>query len=478
MKAPRRGWHRARPGTLRGRLALLALFTTAAWVIILTVVFNIALSGRLRAETDDLLRTRATAVTATVRVHPDRSLAVAEPADDRALDTGIWIYQGRRPLERPPASPEVQRAVDTLAGRQDVFENIGDPATTRLYARPIRAGGRQVGTVVTAVGLAPYRHSAQSALAGSIGLALLLLGGVYLVTRATVGRALRPVTAMTRQAAEWSDHDIGRRFGAVPRAAELDALAGNLDELLDRLAAVLRHEQQLTSELSHELRTPLARITAEADWLLARDRGAEERDEAIEAIAEGADRMRTICETLLAEARARGTGRAPGRAPGRCELPALVRDLATRDAPGRPDAPRIAVHLTGEESALVAGVSPEIAERVLAPLLDNARRYAADSITVECAPGPPGSVRIVVGDDGPGVPDTARDAIFEPGHRAHPDDGHDGAGLGLPLAIRLARAAGGDLRLDPTAAAASAVSAASAVRGARGARFVVTLPAG
>ncbi|MGS2591718.1 ATP-binding protein [Streptomyces hebeiensis] len=88
------------------------------------------------------------------------------------------------------------------------------------------------------------------------------------------------------------------------------------------------------------------------------------------------------------------------------------------------------------------GVSPQIAERILAPLLDNARRYAAESITVECAPGPRGGVRAVIGDDGPGVPDTVRDAIFEPGHRARPDDGHDGAGLGLPLAIRLARAAG------------------------------------
>ncbi|GAA1199091.1 HAMP domain-containing sensor histidine kinase [Streptomyces hebeiensis] len=465
MRAPRRGWRRFRPGTLRGRLALLALFTTAAWVVILTVVFNIALGGRLRSEADDLLRTRATAVTATVRVRPDHSLGVTEPADDRALDTGVWIYQGRRALERPPAPAGVQRAVDTLAGRHDVFEETGDPATTRLYARPIRADGHQVGTVVTAVDLAPYRHTAQSALVGSIGLALLLLGGVYLVSRATVGRALRPVTEMTRQAAEWSDHDTGRRFGTVPRAGELDALAGNLDELLDRLAAVLRHEQQLASELSHELRTPLARITAETDWLLARERGAEERNEAIAAIAEGADRMRAICETLLAEARARGTGQAPGR----CELPALVRDLVARDAPDQPDAPPITVHLTGEESALVVGVSPQIAERILAPLLDNARRYAAESITVECAPGPRGGVRAVVGDDGPGVPDTARDAIFEPGYRARPDDGHDGAGLGLPLAIRLARAAGGDLRLEPTSPASPT---------ARGARFVVTFPSG
>ncbi|MET8179312.1 HAMP domain-containing sensor histidine kinase [Streptomyces sp. NPDC005336] len=461
MRVLPRGWHRVRPGTLRGRLALLALFTTAVWVIVLTAVFNVALEGRLRAEADDLLRTRATAAEATVRVHPDRSLTVDEPAHDRALDTGIWIYQGRRALERPPASAGVQRAADRLAGRHDAFEETGGSTPSRLYALPIRDHGRQVGTVITAVGLDPYRHTAQSALAGSVGLALLLLGGVYLMARGVVGRALRPVGAMTRQAAQWGGHDIGRRFGAAPRPAELNALAGNLDELLDRLAAVLRHERQLSAELSHELRTPLARITAEADWLLARPRGPEERTAAIEAIAQGADRMRTICETLLAEARAGST-----EAPGRCALGTVVRDIVAREAPeaaDRPQAPPIAVRLAGEEPMLVAGVSPAVVERILTPLLDNARRYARDAIALECSAGPPGSVRVTVTDDGPGVPQDAHDAIFEPGYRADPADGHDGAGLGLPLACRLARAAGGELRLEPAL---------------RGARFVVMLPAG
>jgi signal transduction histidine kinase len=63
----------------------------------------------------------------------------------------------------------------------------------------------------------------------------------------------------------------GRRVGGAEyRPAELAGLAGNLDQLLDRLSAVLRHEQQLTAELSHELRTPLAQITAEIDALWER----------------------------------------------------------------------------------------------------------------------------------------------------------------------------------------------------------------
>lgn len=95
------------------------------------------------------------------------------------------------------------------------------------------------------------------------------------------------------------------RFGAEGRPAELAAFATSLDALLDRLAAVLRHEQQQAAELSHELRTPLARITAETEWLTGRPRSTEERESSLEAIAGAAATMRQICDSLLSEVRAR-----------------------------------------------------------------------------------------------------------------------------------------------------------------------------
>jgi signal transduction histidine kinase len=310
-----------------------------------------------------------------------------------------------------------------------------------------------VGTVVTLVGLDPYRSTARSALAGSTVFALLLLGGVYVVTRAVVGSALRPVGEMSAQAAQWSEHGTSRRFGGDRHPAELTGLAANLDELLDRLAAVLRHEQQLTAELSHELRTPLAKITAETDWLIARPRSAAEQRTSHEAIAAGAATMRRICEALLSEA---GTPYDP--VPGQCVLSEVARELARLSAEDHPQAPPVIV--VGD--AATAGVSAVLAERILTPLLDNARRYAERQITVECAPRP-GGVEIAVTDDGPGVPEEIGTAVFEAGRRADPADGHDGVGLGLALARRLARSAGGDITLAASAA---------------GARFVVSLPHG
>ncbi|MFF7195989.1 sensor histidine kinase [Streptomyces sp. NPDC008079] len=451
----RRGLSGTLPATLRGRLALLALVTTVLWVALLTAAFNVALHEILRRQADDLLRTRAAAVAATVDIRADGTIAVREPGDDGALDSGIWIYRGAHVVERPAAPEPLQRRADALAGKGTRFADTSTPRSTRLYAMPLGGGGVQVATVVAAASLEPYLLTARSALAGSLGLALLLVGGVYLVTRMVIGRALRPVSTMSDQASRWSRYGAAQRFGArEARPAELAALAANLDQLLDRQAAVLRHEQQFTAELSHELRNPLARITAETDWLTARPRTADQSRSSHQAIAAAATQMAQICRTLLSEAR-----QPSAAAAGRCAALDVARAVADRSRAEHPEAPPV----TASGEPVDVGVTPELLERVLAPLLDNARRYAARAIALECVRLPDGA-RVFVADDGPGVPAEHAEAVFEAGRRFGSEtDAHDGAGLGLPLARRLARAAGGDITLVPAP---------------RGARFQVTLPPG
>ncbi|MCB5906160.1 ATP-binding protein [Streptomyces pinistramenti] len=445
------------PRTLRGRLALLALVTSALWIAVLTTAFNLALDKRLHEQADDVLRTRAEAVAATVAARPDGRLVVHEPAQDQALDAGVWIFQGHRAVDMPPGAPaRLRRQADRLAGHGEGFaETAGPPGPTRLYAFPVGSvtGRRQVGTVVTSVSLDPYRSTADAALAGSLALAVLLLATVYLLTRLVVRRALRPVAAMSAQATRWAATGAPERFGPADRPAELSSLAAGLDALLDRLAAVLRHEQQQAAELSHELRTPLARITAETEWLSGRPRDACAQENSHRAIAGAAATMQQICDSLLSEARTRGA-----QTPGRCRFPDLAHQLSRRVAAEHPAAPPVRV----EGDAVDAGVSAAVAERILMPLLDNARRYAVHAISLSCL-AEAGAVTVYVGDDGPGVPEPFVPSLFEPGRRAHPEDGHDGAGLGLALARRLARAAGGDLTWAGTG---------------QGARFAVTLPAG
>ena len=108
-----------------------------------------------------------------------------------------------------------------------------------------------------------------------------------------------------------------------------------------------------------------------------------------------------------------------------------------------------------------AGVEVQVIERILQPVVENACRYARGLVRVGVTTDARG-VALEVVDDGPGVEPADAEEIFEPGVRGPAADGCSGAGLGLPLARRLARAAGGEVE-------------ALAVPG--GGRFVIRLPA-
>lgn len=480
---------RLAPRTLRGRLSLVALTTAALLMTVLTVVFNVAVERHLRHQADDELQNRAAAVATTVDTSGPR-VRVVESADDGPLDANVWIYAGPHLVEKPPAATAdgtLTRTADRLAGRgRTVCATVESPRLVRMCSRPV-PGRPGSATVVTAVDLAPYRSSADTLLLGSLVLDAVMLACTYALTRLAVGRALRPVRTMTDQATQWSAVGSDERFGTADHPAELARLGVSLDALLDRIRTLLRYERQLTGELSHELRTPLTRIIIELDWWRARPRSAAETRATHEVIDEAARSMRTICDTLLSDAResmrtvsaasgdtasgdtASGDTASGGAAPGgsasgrtapgvTAVAPALGRLV---DALGAQERLKVVVEATDPE--LKAGVVPALLERIVSPLLANAVRYARSTVTVSARPVP-GGVRISVTDDGPGVPESFTGDLFQPGRRAEPEDGHDGAGLGLPLARRLARSVGGEVSHDPACAG--------------GARFLADLPAG
>ncbi len=336
MNRARRVMRRLAPRTLRGRLSLVALTTAALLMTILTVVFNAVMDRHLRHQTDDELRNRAAAVATTVDTTGLR-VRVLETVNDRLLDANVWIYAGTRLLEKPPSATvgdPPARAADRLAAQP------GDACATvqahghrsvRLCAQRV-PGGRATATVVTALDLTPYRSSADTLLVGSLVLDAVMLGCTYVLTRLAVGRALRPVRTMTDQATQWSAVGSDERFGAEGHPVELARLGVYLDALLDRIRTVLRHEQQLTGELSHELRTPLTRIVMELDWWRARPRTDAETRATQEVIAEAAQSMRAICDTLLDDARENALN--PATAPGTTDiLPVPNRLLQRLDTP-------------------------------------------------------------------------------------------------------------------------------------------------
>jgi signal transduction histidine kinase len=381
-------------------------------------------------------------------------VTVHDSPNDAAIDRQVWVYEGLRAIVRPAGDARLQRAANAIARRPSAFaEAPGEDV--RLHSVALTADGVRVGSVVVGESVQAYDQTTDFALAGSVALGGLLLVLVAGLTWIATGRALHPVREMTRTAADWSAHDHERRFGPGPRPDELGELAGTFDDLLDRLAASLRHEQRLSAELSHELRTPLARIAAEAELLRSRERSAEELEAGLRAIALNTGEMEAILDTLMKAARADA-----GLDRGRAALGPLLDRIATRWRPAL-EASGIQLDVSAPDGIDV-GVDAEVAERILTPMLQNAERHAVAHVSLS-AERAGTAVLVHLDDDGPGIPAALREAVFEPGRTGTNGDG-DGAGLGLALARRLARATGGEV--DATANPAG-----------DGARLRVRLPA-
>lgn len=451
---------RIRIGGLRAPLMLTVALVVALALAAMAVIFNVVLSGRLSADADGLLRSRADAELAALTVTHGR-LEVTEAPDDAAIDTELWVFRGGRELERPRVSPKpVERAVRRIVGGA---QRSVEPAGTgrRLLAVPVKHDGARLGTVVAGVSLKPYERTREIALVASLILCASVLAVVVLMSRWVIDRALRPVARMTKQAAAWSEADLERRFAVGEPRDELMQLASTLDGLLDRIAAAMRHEQRFSAEISHELRTPLTKIRAEAEIALRRRRTPAAYRDALSTVLRTAERMSAVVDTLLVGAHAETQG---GKESSDALSAAVIavetcRELAERRG--------VTVTVNGTPRPVRVAANEDVVERILFPLVENGCRYASRAVSIQVA-ADDRRATIKVLDDGPGVAPGELEAIFDPGERgAAADPESPGAGLGLALARRLARQVGGEVVAEAAGGGGEA---------AGGGRFTVELP--
>jgi signal transduction histidine kinase len=442
MKLPRLG--------VRSRLLVATVAAVAVALTLALVAFSFLLGERLSTSATSLAKAQAEAELSSVAIRNGKLVAPEGP-DDATVASQVWVFTGSRVLEAPSVTREVDQAARSLAAGPESSLDIGEQ--TRLYALPIVENGVRYGTIVSAVSLDPYEETSRSALIGSVLLALLVLAAVSVLARWMLGRALLPVSRMTEDAAAWSEHDLDQRFNRGEPYDELTRLAATLDRLLERIAASLRREQRFTAEVSHELRTPLARISGEAELMLRRERTPDEYREALAAIQRSAEQMTHTVETLVAAAR-QEAGLAGATSDARDAVQAAASNV-------REAAPKLDVRVRLPAEAVLVAVDEELAARMIQPVLDNAVRYGRSTVDVSLARNG-SAATIQVEDDGPGVADHEQASIFEPGKRGEAAAGRaDGAGLGLALAQRLVRSAGGEI---------------TAVASSSGGRFVITLP--
>jgi two-component system heavy metal sensor histidine kinase CusS len=222
------------------------------------------------------------------------------------------------------------------------------------------------------------------------------------------------------------------------------------------LQGELASKNRFLAFAAHELRAPLTLVHGQLALALRRPRQVDEYRSAIGEALDAASHLRTLTEDLLDLERARGQV-----GPVEPVVVARIVRLAARHVHATAQARLVSVELH-TQPAFVLGRAPDV-ERLVRNLLENAVRHAPPGgrVVLE-ARARDGRVEIAVHDDGAGVAEADRGKLFEPFFRGAGAPEGEGAGLGLAIAREIARAHGGDVRLDEGAE--------------RGARFVIDLP--
>ncbi|WP_405535026.1 sensor histidine kinase KdpD [Streptomyces sp. NBC_00075] len=255
------------------------------------------------------------------------------------------------------------------------------------------------------------------------------------------------------------DHMALALSGRVLPAADrrvLAAFAAQAAVVLDRrrlqsqadqartLAEGNRIRTALLAAVSHDLRTPLAGIKAAVTSLRSDDVewSEEDRAELLAGIEDGADRLDHLVGNLLDMSRLQ-TG----------TVTPLIREIDLDEVVPMAlgGVPEDSVELDIPETLPMVAVDPGLLERSVANLVENAVKYSPDGETVLVAASAIADrVEVRVVDRGPGVPDDAKDRIFEPFQRYGDAPRGAGVGLGLAVARGFAEAMGGTLQAEDT----------------------------
>lgn len=210
-----------------------------------------------------------------------------------------------------------------------------------------------------------------------------------------------------------------------------------------------RLREDFISSVSHELRTPLAQIRMLAELQADRKlRTDEERERANRIMAKESRRLTQLVENILHFSRSRAAPAvtAPRQ---RVAVSECAHDVVETFRPLMD--PHLGTVEVDVPKGLVTLANRDTLRQILSNLLDNALKYGPPGQTVRVRGEQHGGVvRLLVDDEGPGVPEAEREAIWEPYVRLPRDvDSHrPGSGVGLAVVRTLAQEVGAKVHVE------------------------------
>jgi signal transduction histidine kinase len=427
------------------RLAVSSVF----WSFVILLIAGLILSKLYRDNTERAFDQRLLVYANTLASNlvgpgdPDRDLGpIGDPRFELPLSG--WYWQ----VARPNAVPGEIRSSKSLFGGQlpnlasgdnrfgQIRRGYGrapDERSLRIIERDIDLGedGRYI---IRVAGPADEIDAAVRDFIFALTVTFALLGiGLGFTTLLQIRFGLRPLANLRSALGAIRRGEAERIAGEYPR--DIAPLAGELNLLLDTNREILERARTQVGNLAHALKTPLSIIMNEAE---------NAPEDVAARVREQATTMRDQVNYYLDRARAAALAGTLGTL---TEAEPVIAGLARTFAKIYRDK-NLAVELAIPPDLRFRGERQDL-EEMAGNLIDNASKWAARKVEVSVEivrEDDRPRFRLLIDDDGPGLPEAAREEVLKRGRRL--DETKPGSGLGLSIVSDLAALYRGSLRLD------------------------------
>ncbi|MFO0809058.1 MAG: heavy metal sensor histidine kinase [Gemmataceae bacterium] len=415
-----------------------------------------ALVGNLNREDDQSLGDQVRVLRAALEQTPgDTAAARREVREEwearrntrvhaRVIDRDGRVFVETPGMDRvlPPSLFPVPTAEP--GGGTDVRSDGG--GSYRLMSVTVGAGPPDASSRVIQVGM---DHSPEAELLAEYRKNLVLVLGGALVACVATGfqiarRGMRPIHEITETAARIRPSNLGERITPDGLPAELHTLAGQFNQMLDRLELSFDRLSRFSADIAHELRTPLHSLGGEVELALTRPRTPDEYRDVLASNLEEVGRLNRMVESLLFLARAENPKTQVGR-----ERFDVGGELATVCEFFEAGAAEAGVRLTvsGSEQIQV-DLNRSLFGRAVSNLVANALDHTkpGGSVVVSYTTDAD-AFRVFVSDTGCGIPADHLPHVFDRFYRADPARSPGGIGLGLAIVRSVVELHGGSVEL-------------------------------
>ena len=371
-----------------------------------------------------------------IRMLDSQGTTYAEtPGMDRSLPPEI--FPPSRAFAK--ASADTQKSGSTVGGLKDYRKGA---KLFSLVALNEESGGQPYTLQVAQDRSSDERVERNFALLFILVLSGSTLASAFIAVIVTK-RGLRPLREMTQSVARVGPTHLKERVTPAEWPRELKPLAVAFDDMLKRLDDSFTRLSQFSADLAHELRTPIANMIGEAQVALARNRTADEYRETIESTVGECERLSRIVDNLLFVARVDAAREPIARK--RFDARAAVEKI-TAFYHALADDRHIAIGCSGEGQIYA---DPDLFERAVGNLLDNALRFTPENGSIQIALSERnGDFEVAVSDTGCGIAAEHLPRVFDRFYRAESSRSSDGAGLGLALVKSIVDLHGGSATIE------------------------------